>query len=294
MLGIGDQCVDRLVHKKVQYPGGNALNVAVHAHRMGARAAFLGVFGDDAPASFVRGAIEREGVEISHCRYARGENAHFDIRLDDGDRTIYNLNDGALEREPLRFSRLDDAYIRGFDWMHSGCYCHIESELLHLKSLGVPLSYDFSNDRDEDYILQYAPYIDVACYSSDLPDEDLKPQMERVAAAGAPMVLVTRGTDGALLLDESIFYAQSACRVRAIDTTGAGDSFIAAFLTAYFAGLSRLRDFPGQPSPGQPSPGNRPQRGNLLKIALYRGAVYAADSCLSAGSFGQGAPWDGK
>ena len=35
LLGAGDNVADRYLHKAMQYPGGNALNVAVFAARLG-------------------------------------------------------------------------------------------------------------------------------------------------------------------------------------------------------------------------------------------------------------------
>src|SRR4051812_24424769 len=58
VLGLGDNIVDRFVDRGVEYPGGNAVNVAVFARQLGAEAAYLGVFGDDEQGRFVRQAIE--------------------------------------------------------------------------------------------------------------------------------------------------------------------------------------------------------------------------------------------
>jgi len=48
ILGLGDNIIDRFVDRGIDYPGGNAVNVAVYARRLGAESGYLGVFGDDA------------------------------------------------------------------------------------------------------------------------------------------------------------------------------------------------------------------------------------------------------
>ena len=46
-LGYGDNVVDRYVNKNKYFPGGNAINFAVYAAKLGAESAYLGMFGDD-------------------------------------------------------------------------------------------------------------------------------------------------------------------------------------------------------------------------------------------------------
>lgn len=47
VLGLGDNVVDKYMHIRTMYPGGNALNFAVYAKMFGMEAGYLGVFGDD-------------------------------------------------------------------------------------------------------------------------------------------------------------------------------------------------------------------------------------------------------
>lgn len=45
VIGIGDNVVDKYEHRRVRYPGGNALNFSVYAAMLDASAAYLGIFG---------------------------------------------------------------------------------------------------------------------------------------------------------------------------------------------------------------------------------------------------------
>ena len=46
VLGFGDNVVDKYEHIKTMYPGGNAVNFAVFAKKLGAeRSAYMGIFG---------------------------------------------------------------------------------------------------------------------------------------------------------------------------------------------------------------------------------------------------------
>ena len=53
VLGIGDNVVDKYVHIKTMYPGGNAVNFSVFAKKLGVEAAFIGTFGDDSDGEHV-------------------------------------------------------------------------------------------------------------------------------------------------------------------------------------------------------------------------------------------------
>ena len=53
------------------YPGGNAVNVAVHARRNGATSAYLGAVGTDRAGQVVLAALEEEGVDTTLTRSGR-------------------------------------------------------------------------------------------------------------------------------------------------------------------------------------------------------------------------------
>ena len=91
VLGLGDNVVDKYMHIRTMYPGGNALNFAVYAKMFGIEAGYLGVFGDDEAAAHVYDTIRGLGLELSHCRFYPGENGYAEVRLDNGDRGVHRL-----------------------------------------------------------------------------------------------------------------------------------------------------------------------------------------------------------
>ena len=55
VLGFGDNVVDKYEHIKTMYPGGNAVNFAVFAKKLGVdRSAYMGIFGSDEEAERLR------------------------------------------------------------------------------------------------------------------------------------------------------------------------------------------------------------------------------------------------
>ena len=85
ILGFGDNVVDRYEHLGIMYPGGNAVNVAVYARRLGAaRSAYMGIFGTDEAAEHVIGSLVDEGVELVRCRQELGENGASSVTVEAG------------------------------------------------------------------------------------------------------------------------------------------------------------------------------------------------------------------
>lgn len=73
--------------------------------------------------------------------------------------------------------------------------------------------------------------------SRPVAESELLPAMREVQAMGAQNVLVSLGADGAALLDErGKFYREKAPKGKAVNTVGAGDSMLAAFLAFWEKG----------------------------------------------------------
>ena len=59
VIGYGDNVVDRYLNKNKMFPGGNCINFAVYAKKIGIDSAYLGTFGDDMEAEIIRNNSER-------------------------------------------------------------------------------------------------------------------------------------------------------------------------------------------------------------------------------------------
>ena len=67
IAGIGDNVIDRYMNMGVMFPGGNAVNVAAHASRLGAVAAYVGSIGADREGRIIRDALTALNVDLSQC-----------------------------------------------------------------------------------------------------------------------------------------------------------------------------------------------------------------------------------
>ncbi len=290
VLGIGDNVCDKYLHMKTIYPGGNALNIAVFSKLLGADAAYLGTLGDDEVGQHVYSVVKELGIDFSHCRMEEGENGCARVRLVDGDRVFLEGNHGGIAKiKPPVLTRLDEDYISGFDLVHTSIYSYMESELPKIRRAGKFVSMDFSNHYDKAYLQKCCPYLDCAEIScGDMPVEEIRQLMEQIMEFGCrQMVIATRGSKGACVMTEKKFYEQSSYLVKARDTMGAGDSFITSFLVEYLGGISSLVDF-GRHCGEKGIVSAQEGKDLLIRLSLYRAAVFASGQCQRDGSFGFG------
>lgn len=75
VLGLGDNVVDKYENLGIMYPGGNSLNFAVFAKKLGHESSFMGVFGSDEEAAHVLSAIKKIGLDNSHSRFEKARMA---------------------------------------------------------------------------------------------------------------------------------------------------------------------------------------------------------------------------
>ena len=127
VIGVGDNTVDRYLHLGKMFPGGNAVNVAVHARRMGCQSAYLGWMADDPHGRLVDQALIDEDVDISHSQIIEGEGAFCEITLKDGDRVFGDYSEGVCGKIALNMDDLD--FISGFDLVHTSVYSHLDDRL---------------------------------------------------------------------------------------------------------------------------------------------------------------------
>ena len=271
MIAIGDNVVDCYLDQKIYYPGGNAVNVAVGCKRDGFdEVAYMGVFGDDPEAFHIQWALSQEGISTLRSRHMHAISGHPAVQLmPGGDRAfVGGPKDTAQHIVRIRLMPDDLAYISKFDICHTSCYSAIEPELPKLKD-ACDVSFDFSNDSQRpDYLAQVCPHVRFAFFSgSHLTDLQIDTLITTVHGYGTEIVGITLGEKGALFSRHGKPYLQGINPVKVIDTMGAGDSFIAGFLTRYVHGAT-------------------------MEEALDFAADCAAITCTYHGGFGYGKPFE--
>lgn len=276
VIGVGDNVVDKYMHTKTMYPGGNAFNFSAYATMLGASSSYMGVFGNDDAAALVQATAKELGIDTSHCRIEQGENGYAMITLVDGDRKFLGSNKGGVAKEkPICFSQEDLSYLDGFSLICTSINSHINPELPKLKPLKPYVAYDFSILETDEIFDAVCPHIDFAITScGDLPLEDIKKRCARIHQRGCHYVIASRGKEGSVFSDGEHFFTHPAFLVEALDTLGAGDSFLTAFLLSFVEWLEGNHD--------------AAELEDAVMKAMDAGSAFSAKTCMVHGAFGHG------
>ena len=269
MIAIGDNVADHYMDEEIYYPGGNAVNVAVGCKRNGFdEVAYIGVFGTDKQAHHIQWALARENVSFDYSRFMQGISGCPQVKLDEhGDRRfVFSPKNTVQHLVGIRLTAEDIGYIETFDVCHTSCYSNLDYELPKLKGK-CDVSYDFSDLHDDELLERVCPHIRFGLFSgSDLTASQVDDLIKKATGLGTEVVGITLGSRGALFHINGKNYEQGIKKANVVDTMGAGDSFIAGFLTAFYQG-----DSPEE--------------------CLDKAAQSAADTCGQDGGFGYGRPF---
>ncbi|OQD48197.1 aminoimidazole riboside kinase [Enterobacter cancerogenus] len=257
---LGDAVVDLLPDgegRLLQCPGGAPANVAVGIARLGGKSAFIGRVGDDPFGRFMAKTLADERVDVKHMRL---DPAHRTstvvVDLDDhGERSFTFMVRPSAD---LFLESGDLPTFRAGEWLHV-CSIALSAEpsrsatfqaMDAIRKAGGYVSFD-PNIRpdlwpDENALrrcleqaLQSADVVklsveELAFLTGDADVQaGLNTLMQRCPAR---QVLVTQGKEGVIAWHEGTVKHYPATPVKCVDTTGAGDAFVAGLLYGLAAG----------------------------------------------------------
>lgn len=260
IAAAGDNCMDVYQSEGRCDPGGNPVNVAVYAVRLGCKASYTGVVGTDRYGELMRQAIREKGVDVSHLTQKEGKTAVSYVEIVDGDRVFGEYEEGVMADFAPEEADLD--FLCGHDLVVTGIWGRMEHHLAEIRARGVPVAFDFATKIDETKVFDGGeeggcavpcgmtgelaetaraitgalPWVNYAFFSSDREDEELRILMKRIHASGPELVIATRGRQGSIAYDGSRFTEYGIIPCEVVDAMGAGDSYIAGFLIALLEG----------------------------------------------------------
>lgn len=217
-------------------PGGAACNISVALAKLGARVRLFGFVGNDEAGRRILDELRREGVDVMGVKAVDKPTGKVVVVVDkSGRRAMVALRGANLELKP---GSLSSGELIGFDHLHlSSTKPGFSTWALgEAKKLGLTTSYD--------------PGLTVASQGLEalqeaLASTDVLFLNEREFAALGGEILVERFA-GLIVLKKGEKGSEApqaglraeAFRVEAVDTTGAGDAFDAAFLVCWKLGFS--------------------------------------------------------
>jgi fructoselysine 6-kinase len=238
VLGVGDNCIDDYVELGKKYPGGNALNVAIYTSRhKDVKSDYVGIVGTDENGIYLLDQIRENGLDTRHIIVKEGVTAVTKILIRDGDRVFDDYIEGVQEDAVLLYDKIPDPKV--YDLVHFTVWGFGREHVKKIKeSAKALLRCDFSGQLD-DPRHEIMPYLDVSFFSgSKLVDEGENPEvvLRRLKEKTPGLVVMTMGEHGSMVYDGTTMFKGEALPVEVVDTLGAGDSFIAAFLVSQIKG----------------------------------------------------------
>lgn len=123
-------------------------------------------------------------------------------------------------------------YLHQFSLVQSSVFSGIEGAIADIRKATSLLSFDYSDRRDLECIGETALQLHIAFLSeSGFAVEKYREVMLIVAGHGVGQVIGTCGSLGALAFAKGEFYEQGIAESEVVDTLGAGDGFISAYVT---------------------------------------------------------------
>ena len=184
LIAVGDNVTDCYLDEGIYYPGGNAVNVAVDCKRDGAeKVNYIGVFGNDDRADYIRACMEEEGVTCERSRKVFAPTCQPGVKInEEGDRIfVGGIRDTCQHLFSIRLQREDLEVIKEYDICHTSCYSNLEYELETLSRV-CKVSFDFSDEHDDDYMKRVCPFVTYAFFSgSDMSEEEIHALAKKAA-----------------------------------------------------------------------------------------------------------------
>ena len=118
LIAVGDNVTDCYLDEGIYYPGGNAVNVAVDCKRDGAeKVNYIGVFGNDDRADYIRACMEEEGVTCERSRKVFAPTCQPGVKInEEGDRIfVGGIRDTCQHLFSIRLQREDLEVIKEYD-----------------------------------------------------------------------------------------------------------------------------------------------------------------------------------
>lgn len=284
VIGVGDNVFDAYLNLGIAYPGGNAVNCAVNAARLGADSSYCGALADDSWGEVMRASLRSESVDISLCSLAeKGTTKLVKETREGNERAFLGVDTGCAWTSFPKLGTEAVADIKEADAVFVGCNGKVESQLPLFDGHGGILSFDFGEKakyRTEEYFGEVLPHIDLAQFSMQgASDSEIREFLDRQQFAERDIaVLITRGAFAPVFSFRGReVHGEAADAGGAVDTMGAGDAFVTAFVLDLCRHGWRHGEAPGTD--------------DEVHDALVRAGEHAACMCGLEGAFGHPYRW---
>ena len=226
---IGDNTIDEYVGQdSYSFVGGNALNVAVQAARLGRGVRYLGAVGPDDAGHRIRQTLTRLGIDVAGLVSMAGRTSTSRIRVDQAGDRHFEFEDFGVCADYVPGSQMLE-FLAECGAVHIGMLPAAGLVRERLSGRGAVVSQDCGVSHGYEHL-------DIAFCSQAAAGGAPERIASEAVAHGARLAVVTCGADGSIAFDGRTWHRAQAVPVLVVDTTGAGDGYAAGFLDAWLAG----------------------------------------------------------
>jgi len=214
--------------------GSTGSGKALALNRLGIQTTLHALWGDDLYGQRIHSAFDAENLRYLVDIDPKGTERHTNL-LDEEGRRISIYTQSATFAPSIDLSRIQLA-LEACDILALNIINYTRQLIPLAKSFGKPIWCDIHDyDGISAYHRDFVQAADVLFLSSDqMPD--YRSFMSEQAEKGQRIVVCTHGKRGATALVDGVWYQQSALKVEAVDSNGAGDNFFAGYLYGYLQG----------------------------------------------------------
>ncbi len=244
------------VNSITMHNGGNAMTAAINLKKLGVVSNMVGMVGDDMFGEYLRGRLESEGINTKGLKADKTVQTSASVLMIDttGERSFFHCvgANAAFSIDDIDMSVIEESdvvFVTGSFLMNTFDGEQTMNFLKKCKELGkttfLDVCYDASG-RWGELLNMSMPYIDVFMPSIDEAVEiakktDLNEIADVFFDNGVGSVVIKVGSKGCYIRktkEEQGKMIPACTGVKAVDTTGAGDSFCSGFLASYARGKS--------------------------------------------------------
>lgn len=226
-------------------PGGKGYNQAVAAQRLGAQCVFIGCVGNDEAGRFCEDFLVKEGIKPVMQKTSDAETACAFILTDARGENQVTVCRGASDCLTSEFICRCEREIASCDMLILNLECPdgatlTAAEIAFRNGIPVILNPAPAKALDAEFLKKCYLITPNRAEASQLfglsENISVSELAKAITSAGLERAVVTLGGDGALLIDGGEAWKCDALPVKAVDTTGAGDTFNAALGRAIVRG----------------------------------------------------------
>lgn len=232
------------VSESFQNIGGNAVNVAIGASKLGLSTAVLTDLGKDANGKTVISELKKYGVDTKLTKLNPKNETRFAIVLNyKGERTILSSHKKKIYSWPENVPATDWIYYTslsdGFETLQKNLFAHLKKHPT-VRLAYNPGSFQLKNSlssvletiKKTDVLIVNLQEAEVVLNTALQKEKSIAAIIHKLLALGAKEVVITDAEKGAYAGDVNGVWSIASFPVKVVAKTGAGDAFSAGYLAA--------------------------------------------------------------